>query len=136
MSNILLSPRHLLCPFSTYFSTSCYIWIYKLKMGWGGICSCPLSVTITFLVMINSLFSFPYFSLPCIPYYKAEKLSLSLRDIFFDENEANQQKDINEKENLEEHWKTAKEIICRIKQFEREGKEVSFIHFTELWQIL
>ncbi|XP_050000516.1 telomere repeats-binding bouquet formation protein 1 [Alexandromys fortis] len=52
-----------------------------------------------------------------------EKLSLSLQDISLDENEANQQKDIHEKENLEEHWKTAKEIICRIKQFEREGKE-------------
>ena len=73
---------------------------------------------------------------PCIPYYKAEKLSLSLQGISFDENEANQQKDINEKENLEEHWKRAKEIMCRIKQFEIEGKEVGFIHFTELWQIL
>ncbi|XP_005345586.3 telomere repeats-binding bouquet formation protein 1 [Microtus ochrogaster] len=52
-----------------------------------------------------------------------EKLSLSLQDISSDENEANQQKDINEKENREEHWKTAKEIICRIKQFEREEKE-------------
>ncbi|XP_042133162.2 telomere repeats-binding bouquet formation protein 1 isoform X4 [Peromyscus maniculatus bairdii] len=52
-----------------------------------------------------------------------EKLSLSLGENSFDENEADQLKDINEKENLEEHWKAAKEIICRIKQFEREGKE-------------
>ncbi|XP_005078740.1 telomere repeats-binding bouquet formation protein 1 isoform X2 [Mesocricetus auratus] len=52
-----------------------------------------------------------------------EKLSLSLGENSFDENEADQLKSINDKENLEEHWKSAKEIICRIKQFEREGKE-------------
>ncbi|KAK7806292.1 hypothetical protein U0070_000314, partial [Myodes glareolus] len=97
---------------NTFFSAKLAVMVTK-----------TLDACITNNLMINSLFSFPYFSLPCIPYYKAEKLSLSLRDISFDENEANQQKDINEKENLEEHWKTAKEIICRIKQFEREGKE-------------
>ncbi|OBS72632.1 hypothetical protein A6R68_12805, partial [Neotoma lepida] len=41
----------------------------------------------------------------------------------FDENEADQLKDIYEKENLEEQWKAANEILCRIKQCEREGKE-------------
>ncbi|CAH7073722.1 Terb1 [Phodopus roborovskii] len=52
-----------------------------------------------------------------------EKLSLSLGENSLDENEADQLKGINEKENLEEHWKAAKEIICRIKQCEREEKE-------------
>nr|XP_021511029.1 telomere repeats-binding bouquet formation protein 1 [Meriones unguiculatus] len=52
-----------------------------------------------------------------------EKLSLSLGGNTFHENGAEQLKDINEKENLKEYWKAAKEIICRIKQFEREEKE-------------
>nr|XP_034378058.1 telomere repeats-binding bouquet formation protein 1 [Arvicanthis niloticus] len=51
-----------------------------------------------------------------------EKLSLSLRQNSFGENET-ELKDINEKETLGEHWKAAKEIICRIKQFEKGGKE-------------
>ncbi|XP_003499732.1 telomere repeats-binding bouquet formation protein 1 isoform X1 [Cricetulus griseus] len=52
-----------------------------------------------------------------------EKLSLSQGENSFSENEADQIKGINEKENVEEHWKSAKEIICRMKQLEREGKE-------------
>uniref|UniRef100_A0A2K6BAT7 Telomere repeats-binding bouquet formation protein 1 n=1 Tax=Macaca nemestrina TaxID=9545 RepID=A0A2K6BAT7_MACNE len=58
------------------------------------------------------------------PYYKAEKLSLSLGEYPFDENETQQLKDINGKEkNLEEHWRKAKEILHRIEQLEREGNE-------------
>ncbi|XP_008572349.1 PREDICTED: telomere repeats-binding bouquet formation protein 1 isoform X2 [Galeopterus variegatus] len=53
-----------------------------------------------------------------------EKLSLSLGEYSFDENEAEQSKDINVKDkNLEEHWKKAKEILHRIEQLEREGNE-------------
>uniref|UniRef100_A0A8C8ZPS1 Telomere repeats-binding bouquet formation protein 1 n=1 Tax=Prolemur simus TaxID=1328070 RepID=A0A8C8ZPS1_PROSS len=53
-----------------------------------------------------------------------EKLSLSLGEYSFDENETEQLKDINVKEkNLEEHWKKAKEILHRIEQLEREGDE-------------
>ncbi|XP_012515915.1 PREDICTED: telomere repeats-binding bouquet formation protein 1 [Propithecus coquereli] len=53
-----------------------------------------------------------------------EKLSLSLGEYPFDENETEQLKDVNVKEkNLEEHWKKAKEILHRIEQLEREGKE-------------
>lgn len=60
------------------------------------------------------------------PYYKAEKLSLSLGEYSFDENEE-QLKDINMKEkNLEEYWKKAKEILHRIEQLERERNEVGF----------
>ncbi|XP_035138599.1 telomere repeats-binding bouquet formation protein 1 isoform X4 [Callithrix jacchus] len=51
-----------------------------------------------------------------------EKLSLSLGEYPFDENEAQQLKDINVNEkNFEEHWKKAKEILHRIEQLEREG---------------
>ncbi|XP_070940799.1 telomere repeats-binding bouquet formation protein 1 isoform X4 [Macaca nemestrina] len=54
----------------------------------------------------------------------AEKLSLSLGEYPFDENETQQLKDINGKEkNLEEHWRKAKEILHRIEQLEREGNE-------------
>nr|XP_037864306.1 telomere repeats-binding bouquet formation protein 1 isoform X2 [Chlorocebus sabaeus] len=54
----------------------------------------------------------------------AEKLSLSLGEYPFDENETQQLKDINVKEkNLEEHWRKAKEILHRIEQLEREGNE-------------
>ncbi|XP_011787533.1 PREDICTED: telomere repeats-binding bouquet formation protein 1 [Colobus angolensis palliatus] len=54
----------------------------------------------------------------------AEKLSLSLGEYPFDENETQQLKDINMKEkNLEEHWRKAKEILHRIEQLEREGNE-------------
>lgn len=81
-------------------------------------------MTVTFLIMTNPLFPFP--SLPhAIPYYKAGKLSLSLGQNSFGENEI-ELKDISEKETLREHWKAAKEILCRIKQFEKGGKEVSF----------
>nr|XP_023412304.1 telomere repeats-binding bouquet formation protein 1 [Loxodonta africana] len=53
-----------------------------------------------------------------------EKLSLSLGEYSFDENEAEQLKDMNVKEkNLEEYWKKAKEILRRIKQLEREKDE-------------
>ncbi|XP_004371576.1 telomere repeats-binding bouquet formation protein 1 [Trichechus manatus latirostris] len=53
-----------------------------------------------------------------------EKLSLSLGEYSFDENEAEKLKDINEKEeNLEEYWKKAKKILHRIKQLERERDE-------------
>ncbi|KAF5919626.1 hypothetical protein HPG69_000227, partial [Diceros bicornis minor] len=53
-----------------------------------------------------------------------EKLSLSLGEYSFDENETEQLKDVNVKEkNLEEHWKKAKEILHRIEQLEREGNE-------------
>ncbi|XP_073883343.1 telomere repeats-binding bouquet formation protein 1 isoform X17 [Macaca fascicularis] len=53
-----------------------------------------------------------------------EKLSLSLGEYPFDENETQQLKDINGKEkNLEEHWRKAKEILHRIEQLEREGNE-------------
>ncbi|XP_072871539.1 telomere repeats-binding bouquet formation protein 1 isoform X6 [Chlorocebus sabaeus] len=53
-----------------------------------------------------------------------EKLSLSLGEYPFDENETQQLKDINVKEkNLEEHWRKAKEILHRIEQLEREGNE-------------
>ncbi|KAL1784013.1 telomere repeats-binding bouquet formation protein 1 isoform X1 [Sigmodon hispidus] len=52
-----------------------------------------------------------------------EKLSLSLGENFCDENEADQLKDINERDSFEEHWKATKEIIHRIGQFERERKE-------------
>ncbi|XP_032710190.1 telomere repeats-binding bouquet formation protein 1 isoform X9 [Lontra canadensis] len=52
-----------------------------------------------------------------------EKLSLSLGEYSFDENEE-QLKDINMKEkNLEEYWKKAKEILHRIEQLERERNE-------------
>ncbi|XP_017394720.2 telomere repeats-binding bouquet formation protein 1 [Cebus imitator] len=51
-----------------------------------------------------------------------EKLSLSLGEYPFDENETQQLKDINVNEkNFEEHWKKAKEILHRIEQLEREG---------------
>nr|KAF6408212.1 telomere repeat binding bouquet formation protein 1 [Molossus molossus] len=54
----------------------------------------------------------------------AEKLSLNLREYPFEENEAEQLKDINMKEkNIEEYWKKAKEILHRIEQLEREGNE-------------
>ncbi|XP_023565105.1 telomere repeats-binding bouquet formation protein 1 [Octodon degus] len=54
----------------------------------------------------------------------SEKLSLSLGDYSFNENEAEQLKDINVTEkNLEEHWKTAKEILHRIDLLEREENE-------------
>ncbi|KAK2085219.1 Telomere repeats-binding bouquet formation protein 1 [Saguinus oedipus] len=50
-----------------------------------------------------------------------EKLSLSLGEYPFDENETQQLKDINVNEkNFEEHWKKAKEILHRIEQLERE----------------
>ncbi|KAB0393978.1 hypothetical protein E2I00_011688, partial [Balaenoptera physalus] len=50
-----------------------------------------------------------------------EKLSLSLGEYSFDENEE-QLKDVNMKEkNLEDYWKKAKEILHRIEQLEREG---------------
>nr|XP_003471985.1 telomere repeats-binding bouquet formation protein 1 [Cavia porcellus] len=50
-----------------------------------------------------------------------EKLSLSLGEYSFDENEAEQLKDINLAEkNLKEHRKTAKEILHRIDLLERE----------------
>ncbi|XP_014710084.1 telomere repeats-binding bouquet formation protein 1 isoform X2 [Equus asinus] len=53
-----------------------------------------------------------------------EKLSLSLGEHSFDENEAEQFEDINVKEkNLEERWKKAKEILHRIEELEREGNE-------------
>ncbi|XP_051025131.1 telomere repeats-binding bouquet formation protein 1 isoform X2 [Acomys russatus] len=52
-----------------------------------------------------------------------EKLSLSPGENFFHENEAEQLKDMNEKENPDKHWKAAKGIVCRIKQFEREGEK-------------
>ncbi|XP_069860968.1 telomere repeats-binding bouquet formation protein 1-like isoform X1 [Dipodomys merriami] len=53
-----------------------------------------------------------------------EKLSLNVRGYFFDENEAKQLKDTNAKEkNLEEYWKTAKEILRKIEQLEREENE-------------
>nr|KAF6408211.1 telomere repeat binding bouquet formation protein 1 [Molossus molossus] len=53
-----------------------------------------------------------------------EKLSLNLREYPFEENEAEQLKDINMKEkNIEEYWKKAKEILHRIEQLEREGNE-------------
>ncbi|XP_072823604.1 telomere repeats-binding bouquet formation protein 1 isoform X2 [Vicugna pacos] len=53
-----------------------------------------------------------------------EKLSLSLGEYSFDENEVEQLKDINMKEkNLEEYWKKAKEILHRIEQLERAGNE-------------
>ncbi|XP_057567030.1 telomere repeats-binding bouquet formation protein 1 isoform X2 [Hippopotamus amphibius kiboko] len=52
-----------------------------------------------------------------------EKLSLSVGEYSFDENEE-QLKDINIKEkNLEDYWKKAKEILHRIEQLEREGNE-------------
>ncbi|XP_058135874.1 telomere repeats-binding bouquet formation protein 1 [Dasypus novemcinctus] len=53
-----------------------------------------------------------------------EKLSLSLGEYSFDENEAEQLKDISEKEkNLEAYWKKAKEILHRIEQLERGDEE-------------
>ncbi|XP_032983917.1 telomere repeats-binding bouquet formation protein 1 [Rhinolophus ferrumequinum] len=53
-----------------------------------------------------------------------EKLSLSLRENAFDENEAEQLKDINMKEKtIEEYWKKAKEILHRIERLEAEGNE-------------
>ncbi|XP_012868106.1 PREDICTED: telomere repeats-binding bouquet formation protein 1 [Dipodomys ordii] len=53
-----------------------------------------------------------------------EKLSLNVRGYSFDENEAKQLKDTNAKEkNLEEYWKTAKEILRKIEQLEREDNE-------------
>ncbi|XP_013371568.1 PREDICTED: telomere repeats-binding bouquet formation protein 1 isoform X1 [Chinchilla lanigera] len=53
-----------------------------------------------------------------------EKLCLSVGDYSFDENEADQLKDVNvTKKNLEEHWKTAKEILHRIDLLEREENE-------------
>ncbi|KAI5762751.1 TERB1 [Gulo gulo luscus] len=52
-----------------------------------------------------------------------EKLSLSLGEYSFDENEE-QLKDINmEEKTLEEYWKKAKEILHRIEQLERERNE-------------
>ncbi|XP_045047898.1 telomere repeats-binding bouquet formation protein 1 isoform X3 [Desmodus rotundus] len=52
----------------------------------------------------------------------AEKLSL--REKPFEENEAEQLKDVNMKENnIEEYWKRAKEILHRIEQLEREENE-------------
>ncbi|XP_034880937.1 telomere repeats-binding bouquet formation protein 1 [Mirounga leonina] len=52
-----------------------------------------------------------------------EKLSLSLGEYSFDENEE-QLKDVNMKEkSLEEYWKKAKEILHRIEQLERERNE-------------
>ncbi|XP_073736097.1 telomere repeats-binding bouquet formation protein 1 isoform X2 [Callorhinus ursinus] len=52
-----------------------------------------------------------------------EKLSLSLGEYSFDENEE-QLKDVNMREkNLEEYWKKAKEILHRIEQLERERNE-------------
>ncbi|XP_045842841.1 telomere repeats-binding bouquet formation protein 1 isoform X2 [Meles meles] len=52
-----------------------------------------------------------------------EKISLSLGEYSFDENEE-QLKDINmEEKNLEEYWKKAKEILHRIEQLERERNE-------------
>ncbi|XP_054435055.1 telomere repeats-binding bouquet formation protein 1 [Pteronotus mesoamericanus] len=49
---------------------------------------------------------------------------LSLREKPFDENEAEQLKDINMKEkNIEDYWKKAKEILHRIEQLEREENE-------------
>ncbi|XP_031196965.1 telomere repeats-binding bouquet formation protein 1 isoform X2 [Mastomys coucha] len=50
------------------------------------------------------------------------KLSLSLGQNSFDENET-ELKDLSEKETLGEHWKSAKEILCRIKRFEKGGEE-------------
>ncbi|KAB1273855.1 Telomere repeats-binding bouquet formation protein 1 [Camelus dromedarius] len=66
-------------------------------------------------------------------YYKAEKLSLSLGEYSFDENEVERLKDINMKEkNLEEYWKKAKEILHRIEQLEREGNEYIYkFNFTK-----
>ncbi|XP_036202538.1 telomere repeats-binding bouquet formation protein 1 isoform X1 [Myotis myotis] len=53
-----------------------------------------------------------------------EKLSLSLRECPFDENEAEQLEDINMKEkNIGEYWKKAKDILHRIEQLEREENE-------------
>ncbi|XP_021112589.1 telomere repeats-binding bouquet formation protein 1 isoform X2 [Heterocephalus glaber] len=50
-----------------------------------------------------------------------EKLSLSLGEYSFDENEAEQLKDINVKgKNLEEYWKIAKEILHKIDLLEKE----------------
>ncbi|XP_053459439.1 telomere repeats-binding bouquet formation protein 1 isoform X1 [Nycticebus coucang] len=54
----------------------------------------------------------------------AEKLSLSLGDYSFDENETEELEYVNMKEKkLEEHWKKAKEILHRIEQLEREENE-------------
>ncbi|XP_052023068.1 telomere repeats-binding bouquet formation protein 1 [Apodemus sylvaticus] len=50
------------------------------------------------------------------------KLSLSLGQNSCSENET-ELKGISEKETLGEHWKAAKEILCRIKQFEKGRKE-------------
>ncbi|XP_029425843.1 telomere repeats-binding bouquet formation protein 1 isoform X3 [Nannospalax galili] len=53
-----------------------------------------------------------------------ERLSLSLRENSFDDNEAKQLKDMKAKEkNLEEYWKIAKEIAHRIEQLEGKGNE-------------
>ncbi|XP_076988770.1 telomere repeats-binding bouquet formation protein 1 isoform X3 [Tamandua tetradactyla] len=57
----------------------------------------------------------------------AGKLSLSQEEYSFDENEAEQLKDMTVKEkNLEEYWKKAKEILHRIEQLEKEGDEEKF----------
>lgn len=58
--------------------------------------------------------------------YNCKKITenLSLREYSFDENEAEQLKDISMKEKtIEEYWKKAKEILHRIEQFEAEGNE-------------
>ncbi|XP_021076275.1 telomere repeats-binding bouquet formation protein 1 isoform X1 [Mus pahari] len=47
---------------------------------------------------------------------------LSLGQNSFGENET-ELKDISDQETLREHWKAAKEILCRIKQFEKGGEE-------------
>ncbi|KAM4833441.1 telomere repeats-binding bouquet formation protein 1 isoform 2-T5 [Thomomys bottae] len=52
-----------------------------------------------------------------------EKLSLSVQECSFDENEAKQLKDTKAKENLEEYWNTAKEILHRIEKLEKENEE-------------
>ena len=55
---------------------------------------------------------------------------MSLREKPFEENEAEQLKDVNMKENnIEEYWKRAKEILHRIEQLEREENEVGFFEF-------
>lgn len=85
------------------------------------------SVQMAFLVMDKLTIFFPYF--------KAEKLSLSLGEYSFDKNEEHL-KDINMKEkNLEDYWKKAKEILHRIEELETEGNEVGFFvsNNTELF---
>ncbi|XP_006863651.1 PREDICTED: coiled-coil domain-containing protein 79 [Chrysochloris asiatica] len=52
----------------------------------------------------------------------SEKLSLNPEEYSFNKNGAEQCNNINVKENLQEYWKKAKEILHRIKQFEREDE--------------